>query len=120
MYNSICHHACVRFEQLDLCRILLVLKPRPMKRLVALAAILLLAMSNFWCQCTSAPEFTEDEIVTCDEHVWLTTYPNLTSWNDNEAVSDSFLVSTSGVVNAASVVLDSSALMLDGFWRYHP
>ena len=27
---------CVRFEQLDLCRILLVLKPRPMKRLVAL------------------------------------------------------------------------------------
>ena len=66
-----------------------------MKRLVALAAILLLAVSNFWCQCTSAPEFTEDEIVTCDEHVWLTTYPNLTSWNDNEAVSDSFLVSTS-------------------------
>ena len=89
-----------------------------MKRLVAIAAILLFAMSNFWCQCTSAPEFTEEEIVTCDEHVWLTTYPNLTSWNDNEAVSDSFLVSTSGVVNAASVVLDSSALMLDGQLSY--
>ena len=29
-------HAYLRFEQLDLCRILLVLKPRPMKRLVAL------------------------------------------------------------------------------------
>ena len=36
MPNGRCHHVCVRFEQLDLCRILLGLKPRPMKRLVAL------------------------------------------------------------------------------------
>ena len=89
-----------------------------MKRLIALTTILHVFISNCWCQCTSAPEFTEEEIVTCDEHVWLTTYPNLTSWNDNEAVSDSFLVSTSGVVNAASVVLDSSAVLLDGQLSY--
>ena len=89
-----------------------------MKRLIVLAAIPLLVVSNCWCQCTSAPEFTQEEIVTCDEDVWLTTHPNLTSWNDNEAVSDSFLVSTSGVVSAASVVLDSSALMLDGQLSY--
>ena len=30
------HHVCVCFEQLDLCRIFLVLKPRPMKRLISL------------------------------------------------------------------------------------
>ena len=89
-----------------------------MKRLIALTTILHVFIPNCWCQCTSTPEFTEEEIVTCDEHVWLTTYPNLTSWNDNEAVSDSFLVSTSGVVNAASVVLDSSAVILDGQLSY--
>ena len=89
-----------------------------MKQLIALTTILHVFIPNCWGQCTEVPEFPTTEITTCSEEVWLTTHPNLTSWNNYEVVSDSFLVSTTSVVNATPIVLDSSAVILDGQLSY--
>ena len=99
------HHVCVRFELLDLCRILLVLKPRPMKHFLTLALFACSLVGYTQVSASFNPDYNGDGYVGVDDILGVLSHYD-TPW-EADAAENMVVDSLETIITEVSSVNDS-------------